>query len=179
MYALFRSLVYRKNGNMEKFLRPSARIDTMGNVIQEEMSVLTMNCVGLIPHLIADNQRLRARLEQMREKIAACCVARDGTRTLTNVTAPGANFETDLRIVRNPVADQTELRYTIGTAGRVRLEIMDASGRAIRTQDEGARSTGTSSFGRSTTLLSPGTNYCTLFVNDEPLVKKAVKLNAR
>jgi hypothetical protein len=27
--------------------------------------------------------------------------------------------------------------------------------------------------------LSAGTYYCTLFVNDEPLVKKAVKLNER
>jgi flagellar hook assembly protein FlgD len=88
-------------------------------------------------------------------------------------------MESDLRIVPNPVADRTELRYTVGSEGRVRLEVTDAAGRTIQVQDEGQRAVGTFSYGWDTTLLTPGTYYCTLYVNDEPLVKKAVKLNAR
>ncbi len=39
--------------------------------------------------------------------------------------------------------------------------------------------TGVFSFRWNTLLLAAGTYHCTLYVNDEPLVKKAVKLNMR
>ncbi len=152
--------------------------DTMGNIVQPELSILTVNYVGMIPYLIADNKRLQERLDVMQEQIAACCAAGTDPRS----TSKGGStelLETDLRIIPNPVADQTELRYTVGAEGRVRLEITDASGRMIQTQDEGVRSTGTYSYGWDTTLLAPGTYHCTLYVDDERLVEKAVKLNER
>ena len=90
-----------------------------------------------------------------------------------------AALETDLSIIPNPVADRTELRYTVAAAGAVRLVITDASGRTIQVQEEGTRTAGTFSYGWDTTSLAAGTYFCALYVNDEPLVKKAVKLNAR
>ena len=39
--------------------------------------------------------------------------------------------------------------------------------------------TGVFSFSGNALLLASGTYHCTLYVNDEPLVEKAVKLNAR
>ena len=156
-----------------------AQVDTLGNVVHEQMSILTVDYVGLIPYLIADNQRLQARMEQMEEQLTACCVAGDGTRSAANSTGSGASLETDLRIIPNPVADRTELRYTVGSEGRVRLEITDASSRIIQVQDEGTHTTGSFSYGWDTTSLAAGTYFCTLYVNDEPLVKKAVKLNVR
>ena len=41
------------------------------------------------------------------------------------------------------------------------------------------RTTGAYVYEWNTTMLAAGTYYCTLYVNDEPLVKKAVKLNVR
>lgn len=154
-----------------------AQVDTLGNVVHEEMSILTVDYVGLVPYLIADNQRLQARLDQLAGQVASCCAAGTDQRAMQ---ASGASLlETDLRIIPNPVADQTELRYTVAEEGAVRLAITDASGRTIQVQDEGTRSTGTFSYGWDTTSLAAGTYYCTLYVNDEPLVKKAVKLNVR
>ena len=156
-----------------------AEADTLGNVVHQEMSILTVDYVGLIPYLIAANQKMQEQMDDMQEQLAACCVANDGTRTVPNGAATGTGLETDLRIIPNPVADQTGLRYTVGTGGPVRLEITDAAGRTIRVQDEGSRTTGAYMYEWNSPLLAPGTYYCTLYVNDEPLVKKAVKLNAR
>ena len=77
------------------------------------------------------------------------------------------------------MADRTELRYTVGTEGSVRLSIAAPDGRNILVQDEGTRATGTYSYGWDTTALAPGTYHCTLYVNGELVVRKAVKLNSR
>ena len=176
-----------------------ALLDTLGNVVHEERTVLTVNYVGLIPYLIADNQRLQGRLEQLeqqqadlaglqeqleqlQEQVAACCAAGGDGRALTpahGTSGTSTTLETDLRIIPNPVADRTELRYTVGTEGTVRLTITGHDGRTIRTQDEGLRATGTYSYGWDTTALAPGTYHCTLFVNDELVVRKAVKVAGR
>ncbi len=163
-------------GLVKEVVHPAV-MDTLGNVIQAEQTLKTVNYTGLIPYLIADNQRLQARLDDMQEMIAACCAAGADQRAAQPASA--ALLETDLRIIPNPVADRTELRYTVGSEGRVRLEITDASSRIIQVQDEGTRTTGTFSYGWDTTSLAAGTYFCTLCVNDEPLVKKAVKLNVR
>jgi hypothetical protein len=61
----------------------------------------------------------------------------------------------------------------------VRLEVSDGMGRVIEVLEESTRATGEFTYDWNTQQLSAGTYYCTLFVNDEPLVKKAVKLNER
>lgn len=163
-----------------------ARLDSSGNVTAPPMPLSAVNYSGLIPVLVSGHQQqesrigaLEAQLAQLQEQLAACCVANNGGRGVAGGTSNAGYPETDLRIIPNPVADQTELRYTVGTEGRVRLEITDAAGRSIQVQDEGSRTTGAYLYEWNTTLLAPGTYFCTLYVNDEPLVKKAVKLNAR
>ncbi len=167
--------------NMVTDMIQPAEHDSTGAETAPEVAFKAVGLQGLLPLVIEAMKRQNTRIDELEQMIAACCNAPDdGGRAVSNATIDGASaMETDLRIVPNPVADQTELRYTVGTAGRVRLEIIDARGRAIRTHDEGARSIGTFSFAWDTTLLAPGTYFCTLFVNDEPLVKKAVKLNVR
>jgi hypothetical protein len=49
----------------------------------------------------------------------------------------------------------------------------------IEVLEESTRSTGEFTYDWNTQQLASGTYYCTLFVNDEPLVKKAVKLSER
>lgn len=153
-------------------------LDSLGNVVSPGVEYLSLNYAELIPLLIAGNQELVGRVNSLEQQVTACCAA-GGERAMSpDANSNATALETDLRILPNPVADRTELRYTVGEEGRVRLEITDASGRMVQVQDEGMRASGTFSYGWGTTLLAPGTYYCTLYVNDEPLVKKAVKLNA-
>lgn len=143
-----------------------------GEVQEESVSFKAMKYEGLIADLIGAVKQQQSMIADLQEQVSACCSS-EGHRS---ASMTGLGLETDLRIIPNPVADRTELRYTVGEDGRVRLEITDASGRMVQVQDEGMRSTGTFSYGWDTTLLAPGTYFCTLYVNDEPLVKKAVKL---
>ena len=172
-----------------------ARRDSVGNVIAPALELKAVNYTGLIPLLVSGHQQqenrlaslegqvaqLQQQLAQAMEQMTACCAGVGigaGQRALTSANTSSA-LENDLRIIPNPVADPTELRYTLGEAGRVRLEITDASGRALLVQDEGSRAAGSYVYEWNTTLLAPGTYHCTLFVNDERLVEKAVKLNDR
>jgi hypothetical protein len=154
-----------------------ALLDSSGNTLVPGVDYLSLNYTELIPVLIAGNQELVARINALEQQVAACCSADEGQRTSKQEKAVA--LETDLRTLPNPVADRTELRYTVGTEGRVRLEITDATSRTIQVQDEGSHTTGAYVYEWNTTTLAAGTYYCTLYVNDEPLVKKAVKLNAR
>lgn len=157
-----------------------------GGEAEGPMTFKAMNYEGLIPELTAALQQehqlvqqLAAQVQSLQQQVSACCAADvQGTRAMG--TAVGLPLlETDLRIVPNPVADRTELRYTVGSAGRVRLEVTNQMGRLVFSQDEGLREPAPYTFGWDTTLLAAGTYFCTLYVNDEPLVKKAVKLAAR
>lgn len=162
-------------GLVHASVQPATR-DDEGNVLHEELSIKGINYVGLVPYLVAAFQEQNARIAALESDLASCCSQERSARPSSTA---GSELETDLRIIPNPVADRTELRYTVAAEGTVRLEITDASGRSLQVQDEGTRSAGTFSYGWDTTSLAAGTYFCTLYVNDEPLVKKAVKLNQR
>ncbi len=163
-----------------------AKRDSVGNVIASSLEIKAVNYIGLIPVLTAGHQQqenrlaaVEAQLAQALEQLANCCVANDGTRAPTGGANSSIASENDLRIVPNPVADRTELRYTLANEGGVRLEITDATGRTMLVQDEGNRPAGSYAYEWNTTLLAPGTYHCALYVNDEFLMEKAVKLNSR
>ncbi|MBK9274360.1 MAG: T9SS type A sorting domain-containing protein [Flavobacteriales bacterium] len=79
-------------------------------------------------------------------------------------------------IVPNPVADHTQLRYTLATPGRTRLEVSDASGKRLEVLEEAVREAGAYTHDWTTTDLVPGTYHVTLYLNDSFVVKKAVKV---
>ncbi|MBP7514222.1 MAG: tail fiber domain-containing protein [Flavobacteriales bacterium] len=163
-----------------------ARIDSVGEVIEPEAGFKAMNMEGLIPEIVAvvksQQQTIEAqnaRISALEEVVHACCAASDGTRSAANSAGTGVGLETDLRIIPNPVAERTDLRYTLAHAGRVRLEVTDQMGRVVLTQDEGEREASAYAYQWDTTALAPGTYHCELYVNGEQLVRKAVKLNTR
>ena len=88
-------------------------------------------------------------------------------------------MDTNLSIVPNPVAANTQLRYTLATAGRIRLEVTDNSGRVVEVLENATRAAGNFTYEWNTQQLASGTYYCTLYLNDERLVQKAVKLSER
>jgi len=147
-----------------------------GEVEEEAVSFKAMKYEGLIADLIGAVKHQQATINAMQEQLNACCSSGGDQRALPGGDNGSPAQETDLRIIPNPVAARTELRYTVGTEGRVRLTITAPDGRTIRTQEEGLRAVGTYSYGWDTTALAPGTYHCTLFVNDELVVRKAVKV---
>ncbi len=163
-----------------------AEVDSAGNEVFPATAFTAVNLNPLLPLAIAAIQQQQASIQslqetltQMQEQLAACCTNSADQRVLQAGSGAATAMETDLRIIPNPVADRTELRYTLANEGRVRLEITDATGRTMLVQDEGARASGSHVYEWSTTLLAAGTYHCALYVNDEQLVKKAVKLNNR
>ena len=160
---------------------PSER-DSIGHIITPPTASKEVNYVGLIPYLVAAMKEQNTRIDQLEQQLTACCSSGQmnahGMEQGANSTSTGT-MDTDLRIVPNPVAASTQLRYTVGTPGRVRLEVSDNTGRVIEVLEEATRSTGNFTYEWNTQQLAAGTYFCTLYVNDEPLVKKAVKLNER
>lgn len=156
-----------------------AQYDSTGAQISPEVPFKAVNTTDLLPLAIAALQRQDARIAQLEAIVASCCSNGSDQRALSNGPSSSSALENDLRIITNPIADPTELRYTVAYEGRVRLEITDATGRTMLVQDEGTRTAGSYMYEWSTTLLAPGTYHCALYVNGERLVEKAVKLNNR
>jgi hypothetical protein len=160
-----------------------AQFDSTGVQVSPAYDVKSINYTGLIPYLVAALQEQNTRIDQLQQQLNQCCNGGGGIGVDKSMDAgPASNGlarETDLRIIPNPVAASTQLRYTVATEGRVRLEVSDAMGRLIEVLEEGQRTVGEFTFQWNTSGLAPGTYYCTLLVNEEPLVKRAVKLNER
>jgi hypothetical protein len=165
-----------------------SRVDTLGNVVSPAIDSKVVNYTPLISILVAGMQEQQAmiaqqnaRIDQLQAQVDQCC-----TSGVVNSHAAqqGASFDTaglatDLRIIPNPVAASTQLRYTLATSGRIRLEVTDNSGRVIEVLEESTRDAGTFTYDWNTQQLAAGTYYCALYLNGEQLVKKAVKLNER
>lgn len=139
---------------------------------------LAVNYIEMIPILMHGIQRQHQMIAGLQAQVAECCAAGSVHRS-SHAQSAAATYENDLRIVPNPVAERTELRYTVAQEGRVRLEITDAIGRIALTREEGLRTAGLFMYEWDTTLLAPGTYNCALYINDEFLVKKSVKLGTR
>lgn len=169
-----------------------ALLDSLGNEITPAMELKAMNYEGLIPYTIGAINETQTVIAQMNDRIAtleeqlatvqedlAVCCANDGSddqRSMMGGSDAGDVKHTDLFIIPNPVADLTQLRYTIATPGRTRLEISDSQGKRIEVLEEAVREVGTFEHTWNTQDLMPGTYHCTLFVNDAFVVKKAVKV---
>lgn len=172
--------------------------DPSGNVISAAADLLTVNYEGIIPYLIgaihelkATNDAQQAQISTLQQDLATCCAAHGSTDGRGMSPGAGARLRqgfgdanagagealrTDLFIVPNPVADHTQLRYTVATPGRTRLEVSDASGKRLEVLEEAVREAGAYTHDWTTTDLAPGTYHVTLYLNDSFVVKKAVKV---
>ncbi|MBK7943373.1 MAG: tail fiber domain-containing protein [Flavobacteriales bacterium] len=154
--------------------------DSSGNVISASADLLTVNYEGIIPYLIGAIQEQQAQISTLQQDLASCCAAHGvpDQRTMGPGASAGAAevLRTDLFILPNPVADLTQLRYTVAAPGRTRLEVSDASGKRLEVLEEAVREVGTYTHDWTTTDLAPGTYHCTLYLNDSFVVKKAVKV---
>ncbi|MBS1547362.1 MAG: tail fiber domain-containing protein [Bacteroidetes bacterium] len=163
---------------MVRTIHRPADVDSTGAELNPSMDFKAVKYDGLVPLLISAVKQQQAMIAELQDRITACCSATGDHRALQNTQAQGnpATLESDLRIIPNPVADRTELRYTVGSEGTVRLSIAASDGRTLLVRDEGMRRAGAYSYIMDTTALAPGIYYCTLFVNKEMVVRRAVKV---
>ncbi|MBK6752757.1 MAG: tail fiber domain-containing protein [Flavobacteriales bacterium] len=164
-----------------------AVVDSAGVEIAPAVTYKAVNYVCLIPVLIANAKEqqvtissLQDQVASMQQDLAACCASQgtDDQRSMSTAASMDVKH-TDLFIIPNPVADLTQLRYTIATPGRTRLEVADGQGKRLEILEEAVREVGMFEYGWNTQDLAPGTYHCTLFVNNTFVVKKAVKVGAR
>ncbi len=168
-----------------------ASYDQSGNLLHPGRDLKAVSYTGLIPYLMAAFQQqqqtistLEDQLAAMQQDLATCCSAQGGTLQRELIPGAGAGggagaseaLRTDLHIIPNPVADLTQLRYTVATPGRTRLEVSDSNGKRLEVLEEAVREVGTYTHEWTTTDLAPGTYHCTLYLNDSFVVKKAVKV---
>jgi hypothetical protein len=165
-----------------------AAVDSLGNVIYPAVQFKTVNEQGLVPWLLVGMQEQQAmiaqqnaRIDQLEQLVAQCCAngATDSRAMHQGAGLGATGLETDLRIIPNPVTPNTQLRYTLANAGRIRLEITDNSGRVVEVLENTTRTAGNFTYEWNTQQLASGTYYCALYLNDERLVQKAVKLSER
>ncbi|MBL8009411.1 MAG: tail fiber domain-containing protein [Flavobacteriales bacterium] len=159
-----------------------AQFDSLGNQTSAAFPVLGVDYIKLIPLLIGAIQEQQAQISTLQQDLASCCAAHGDAdqRSMSSGAGAGAGaseaLRTDLHIIPNPVADLTQLRYTVAAPGRTRLEVSDASGKRLEVLEEAVREVGSYSHAWNTTDLAPGIYHCTLFLNDSFVVKKAVKV---
>ena len=120
------------------------QFDSSGVQIAPARTLKAVNYTGLIPYLVAAMQEQNTRIDQLQQQLAQCCNdgAIGGHSMQQGAGSSEGTMDTDLRIVPNPVAANTQLRYTVGTPGRVRLEVTDNSGRVIEVLEEATRNAG-------------------------------------
>jgi hypothetical protein len=163
-----------------------ARYDSLGNEVSAAYTLKAVNYIGFIPLLLSNAKEQQvlitqqnARIDALELQVAQCCATVPADNRGMTQTMSNGSLETDLRIIPNPVAANTQLRYTLATGGLVRLEVTDNSGRVVEVLETATRTSGSFTYDWNTTQLATGTYYCALYLNDERLVQKAVKLNER
>ncbi|MBK9421597.1 MAG: tail fiber domain-containing protein [Flavobacteriales bacterium] len=164
-----------------------AAVDSMGNEIAAAVNFKMVNQEGLLPWVIAGMQEqqatissLQSQVAAMQQQIAACCAAQGQDMAPNNGdqrNAPAEELkEQRLLIIPNPVADLTTLRYYVPQAGQVSLQVSSADGKPMETLREEKAEAGEFSYTWNTTQLAAGTYFCTLMVDGNVVVKRAVKV---
>jgi hypothetical protein len=158
-----------------------AQQDAEGNEIAPETPYKAINYTGLIPYLIGAVQEQQQQIAELREQLAACCATgAQGDRRM----APQQGITPDselkgkeaLRIAPNPFTDRTTVSYTVPQAGRMRLEVGTQDGRRLEVLREEKAQVGEFTYEWNTQGLAPGTYLVTLLLDEQVIVKKAVKV---
>jgi len=145
--------------------------------------IKAVNYTGLIPYTVAGIQELLARLTSVEAQLAQCCAAGMANGSGSDRAPQGAAVAaTDLRterlqIIPNPVAPSTILRYYVPRAGRVRLELSAEDGRSLETLLEMRAAEGEQQYTWDTSRLSAGVYLVALVVDEQVVVKRAVKVD--
>ena len=158
-----------------------------------------MNYVGLIPFLISGIKEQQAQIEEqeneldemkdmmmqmheqmliMQEQINGCCTGGALVPKSSEMGQQAPVGKNELyQNTPNPFRNHTTIRYTLEQGGRVMLKIHDGNGREVAQLENAEQSGGTYTYVWDAAGLPAGLYHYTLFVDDELLVKRAIKLH--
>ena len=157
-----------------------------------------VNYTGLIPFLVAGMQEQQEIIESqnavlaevldqlsaLQEQVSGCCNGVEGAKSQGHgglmYPMDEGNKESG-NILRqntpNPFSAHTTIRYTLEQGGRVMLKIHDGNGREVTQLENAEQTAGTYTYVWDAAGLPAGLYHYTLFVDDELLVKRAIKLH--
>ena len=154
--------------------------DSAGVVINSEMDFMGLSTMEMIPLLVAGFKEQQTLIADLRQQIEGCCAAQGQGMAPNNGdqrNAPEEELkEQRLLIIPNPVADLTTLRYYVPQAGQVSLQVSSADGKPLETLREEKAEEGEFNYTWNTTQLAAGTYFCTLMMDGNVVVKRAVKV---
>lgn len=169
-------------------VRPEA-LDSVGNVVEPELTFKAMNYEGLIPVLIAGFQHQQHMIDQQQTTIAQmqaqmdqCCAAQNpgmapsGEGGMKGVPSKEDVQEQRLVIQPNPFTDHTTLNYYVPQAGKVNISVSTSDGKLLGTLREEQAEAGAYTYEWNTSKLASGTYFCTYMLDGAVVVKRAVKL---
>lgn len=164
---------------VQEFTQPPL-YDDDGNVIAEGFQYSGVNYTELIPVLISAVQQQQGQIAELREMVSACCARGDADGSRGGATVEEFAIDPDadrkLRIVPNPFSEPPTVFYTLDRSGRMQLIANSANGKELDILQEATLEAGSYQIEWNTNGLAPGMYYVTLFMDGQPLVKKAVKV---
>ncbi len=160
--------------------------DSLGEEVTPAVAYKAVNYAGLVPYLVGAIQQQQATISQLQDQINQCCASQgsgmapqgEGTTKSTSSTAQNESDlqEQRLLVQPNPFTDHTTLQYYVPKSGKVSLQVSGSDGRTLGTLREEQADAGAYSYEWNTTQLAPGTYFCTLLVDGNVVVKRAVKV---
>lgn len=167
--------------NLVRSVQIPAEVDSSGNEISPALDILAVKYEGLIPILIAAVKEQQATIAQMRSRIDQCCAANPGMAPggvgfLKGAAAQEKVQEQRLVVQPNPFTDHTTLSYFVPQAGKVSLQVSTSDGKPLGTLREEQAEAGAYTYEWNTSRLASGTYFCTLMVDGNVVVKRAVKV---
>jgi hypothetical protein len=164
-------------------------VDSLGNVIAEQVDFQAVNYSGIIPYLVAGMQEQQAtiaaqneRLDHLESMLLDCCnrnSSPDGDRSLQQEQGSLNERlnERTMQVVPNPFQTETTIHYNLEKGGRVQLMANSADGKQLRVLHEMASEAGVYQFNWNTADLAAGMYYVTLLLDGEAITKRAVKID--
>ncbi len=185
--------------NLVKAATSPAVLDTLGVEIQPSVGFKTVNYSGLIPILISGIKEQQAQIQEqeneldemkdmmmqmheqmlmLQQQIDGCCMDQGWVPKNSEMGQQDPMGKNELyQNTPNPFRNHTTIRYTLEQGGRVMLKIHDGNGREVAQLENAEQSAGTYTYVWDAAGLPAGLYHYTLFVDDELLVKRAIKLH--
>lgn len=174
-----------------------ALLDTAGNVLTPAIEFKAVNYTGLIPILVAGMKEQQSIIATQNEALATvmgqfndlqkqvnnCCTGGSGFKNYSpdgieeQPTDKPSNKGNVLgQNTPNPFRSQTTISYSLEQGGKVLLNVYDKNGKVLSTLAEAEQPAGNYRYKWDASGLPAGLYHYALYVNDELLVKKAIKL---
>ena len=121
--------------------------------------------------------QVQEQMQMLQQQIDGCCMDQGWVPKSSEMGQQDPMGKNELyQNTPNPFRNHTTIRYTLEQGGRVMLKIHDGNGREVAQLENAEQSAGTYTYVWDATGLPAGLYHYTLFVDDELLVKRAIKL---